>query len=339
MQLNKEQIREAMRDFLMKDHNLLVLAGVIGFLSGIASTVFRRMIHFVDSVFSEQGLSLVGISPALFPYILPLMPMIGGVIIGVICHFFPNAVKENGVHRVIHAVAMKGGKIRGRTMITCATTSALTIGSGGSAGREGPTVQIGSAVGSSIGHFFHLSTERIQVLVGCGAAAGIAASFNAPLAGVLFSLEVILGNFTIHTFSPIVIASVIGTVTGRALEGNEITFQLPFHELVHYSEIIYYLILGLLCGLVARGFTLFYFYIKKLFSQDINIPQIIKPALGGLMVGILSIQFPEVLGNGYEAMQQALTGNMLWSLALILVFVKILSTSLTLVSGGLGGIF
>jgi CIC family chloride channel protein len=339
MSLKKEQLREVVRDFLMKDHNLLVLAGVIGFLAGVASTVFRWMIHFVDTAFSEQGLSLIGISPALFPFILPLMPMIGGAIVGVICHFFPNAVKENGVHRVMHSVAMKGGKIRGRTMISCATTSAFTIGSGGSAGREGPTVQIGSAVGSSIGHFFHLSTERIQVLVGCGAAAGIAASFNAPLAGVLFSLEVILGNFTIHTFSPIVIASVIGTVTGRALEGNEVTFQLPFHQLVHYSEIIYYLVLGLICAVVARGFTLCYFYIKKLFAQDIDIPQIIKPALGGLLVGILSLRLPEVLGNGYEAMQLALTGNMFWGLAFVLIFVKILSTSLTLGSGGLGGIF
>jgi len=339
MLLKKEHIREVVRDFLMKDRNLLVLAGMIGFLSGIASTVFRRMIHFVDALFSEQGLSLIGISPALFPFILPLMPMIGGVIVGVICHFFPNAVKENGVHRVMHSVAMKGGKIRGQTMISCATTSAITIGSGGSAGRIGPTVQIGSAVGSFIGQLFHLSTERIQVLVGCGAAAGIAASLNAPLAGVLFSLEVILGNFTIHTFSPIVIASVIGTATGRALEGNAITFELPFHQLVHYSEIIYYLILGLLCAQVAKGFTLFYFYIQKLFARDIAIPPIIKPALGGLVVGLISIQLPEVLGNGHDTMQQVLSGNMLWGLALILVFMKIFATSFTLSSGGLGGIF
>ena len=106
----------------------------------------------------------------------------------IICHFFPDAVKENGVHRVMHAVALKAGKIRKRTLLTCSATSALTIGSGGSAGREGPTVQIGSAVGSALGNFFHLSRERVQVLVGCGAAAGIAASFNAPLAGVLFAL-------------------------------------------------------------------------------------------------------------------------------------------------------
>ena len=323
----------------MKDHNLLILAALIGFLSGVASTLFRWMIEFFEAVFSQEGLSLVGISPAFFPFLLPFMPMIGGWLIGIICHFFPTAVTENGVHKVIHAVALKGGKIRKRTMISCATTSAITIGSGGSAGREGPTVQIGSAVGSSVGHLFHLSTERIQVLVGCGAAAGVAASFNAPLAGVLFALEVILGNFTIHTFSPIIIASVIGTVTGRALEGNEITFQVPFHQLVSYTEIIFYMVLGLLCALVSRGFTLFYFSTKKFFNENQKIPKIMKPALGGLLVGLLSIQFPQVLGNGYEAMELALTGNMFWGLALALVFLKILSTSLTLGSGGLGGIF
>ncbi|GJL78010.1 MAG: chloride channel protein [Nitrospinaceae bacterium] len=339
MSLNKEHIRESLRDFLMKDHNLLILAALIGFLAGIASTVFRWMIHFFDSVFSEQGLSLIGISPAFYPFLLPLMPMIGGWTIGVICHYFPSAVNENGVHKVIHAVALKGGKIRKRTIITCATTSAITIGSGGSAGREGPTVQIGSAVGSAVGSLFHLSTERIQVLVGCGVAAGIAASFNAPLAGVLFSLEIILGDFAIHTFSPIIIASVIGTVTARALEGNEITFQVPFHQLVSYTEISFYMILGVLCAVVARGFTLTYFYIKKYFAQDLNIPPLMKPALGGLLVGIISIKIPEVLGNGYEAMELALTGNMFWGLALALVFLKILATSLTLGSGGLGGIF
>ena len=302
MSLNKEKIRETLRDLLMKDHNLLILAALIGFLAGIASTVFRWMIHFVDTVFSEQGLSLIGISPALFPFMLPFMPMIGGWIVGAICHFFPNAVKENGVHRVIHAVAMQGGKIRKRTIFSCAITSALTIGYGGSAGREGPTVQIGSAVGSSVCQLFHLSTERIQVLVGCCAAAGIAASFNAPLAGVLFSLEVIIGNFTIHTFSPIIIASVIGTVTGRAFEGNEITFQVPFHQLVSYTEIIFYMVLGLLCALVSRGFILFYFQVRQFFTKTLTIPTHMKPALGGLLVGLISIQIPEVLGNGYEAM-------------------------------------
>jgi CIC family chloride channel protein len=332
-------IREWIKNFLMEDHNLLILAALIGFLAGFASTVFRWMIGFFDTWFSELGLTTLGISASLIPFLLPLMPMFGGIIIGLICHFYPNAVKENGVHNVMHAVATMGGKIRKRTILSCATTSAITIGSGGSAGREGPTVQIGSAIGSSMGHLFHLSTERIQVLVGCGAAAGIAASFNAPLAGVLFALEIILGDFTIHTFSPIIIASVIGTVTGRALEGNEITFQVSVHDFVSPTEIIFYLILGLFCGLAARLFTTVYFHAHDFFDERVQLPQVMKPAIGGLMVGLMSVFVPQVLGNGYETMEKALTGDLFWGLALILIFLKIISTSLTLGSGGLGGIF
>ena len=239
----------------------------------------------------------------------------------------------------MYAVAMNDGKLRKRTITSCAITSSITIGSGGSAGREGPTVQIGSAIGSTIGQILHLSTERIRVLVGCGAAAGIAASFNAPLAGVLFALEIILGDFTIHTFSPIIIASVIGTVTGRALEGNEVTFNVPVHELVHPSEIIFYLALGVLCGIVARLFTFSYFYIQKVFEEKIATPDYIKPAIGGLLIGIISIFIPQVLGNGYDVMEQALTGEIFWGLAFILVFMKIMCTSITLGSGGMGGVF
>jgi chloride channel protein, CIC family len=334
-----EIIREKIKALLMQDHNMLILAALIGFLAGFASTAFRWMIEFFGIVFSTEGLSWLGITGTALPFLLPLMPMFGGIFTGIICHFFPDAVKENGVHRVMHAVALKAGKIRKRTLITCSATSALTIGSGGSAGREGPTVQIGSAVGSALGNLFHLSRERVRVLVGCGAAAGIAASFNAPLAGVLFALEIILGEFTIHTFSPIIVASVIGTATGRALEGNEITFQVPVHELVSYSEIILYLFLGLLCGLVSRLFTLVYFKSNDFFEEKVRIPKVIKPALGGLIVGLISVGFPAVLGNGYDFMEKALSGELLWSMAFLLIFLKIISTSVTLGSGGLGGVF
>ena len=255
-----DQTRDKFRNVLMFDQNMLILAALLGFLAGFASTFFRWMIEFFESIFSVKGFSLAGIPPQTYPFLLPLMPMVGGCFIGLICKYFPNAVKENGVHKVMYAVALNDGKVRKRTIASCAVTSSITIGSGGSAGREGPTVQIGAAVGSTIGQLLHLSTERMRVLVGCGAAAGIAASFNAPLAGVLFALEIILGDFTIHTFSPIIIASVIGTVTGRALEGNEVTFNVPVHELVHPTEIIFYLALGMLCGIVARLFTFMYFH-------------------------------------------------------------------------------
>ena len=339
MQTINENIREKIKILLMQDHNMLLLAAVIGFLAGLASTLFRRLIEFFGDVFSAEGLTVIGITGSSIPFLLPLMPMIGGIITGIICHFFPDAVKENGVHRVMHAVAMKAGKIRKRTLLTCSTTSALTIGSGGSAGREGPTVQIGSAVGSALGNLFHLSHERVQVLVGCGAAAGIAASFNAPLAGVLFALEIILTNFTIHTFSPIVVASVIGTATGRAMEGNEITFSVPVHELVSYSEIIFYLFLGLLCGVISKLFTFTYFKASDIFEKKIPLPTPLKPALGGLIVGFISISFPAVLGNGYDFMEKALNGELFWGLAFVLIFLKIISTSATLGSGGLGGVF
>ena len=339
MQSIFENLREKIKILLMQDHNMLLLAAVIGFLAGLASTLFRRLIEFFGDVFSADGLTVIGITGSSIPFLLPLLPMVGGIITGIICHFFPDAVKENGVHRVMHAVAMKAGKIRKRTLLTCSTTSALTIGSGGSAGREGPTVQIGSAVGSALGNLFHLSHERVQVLVGCGAAAGIAASFNAPLAGVLFALEIILTNFTIHTFSPIVVASVIGTATGRAMEGYEITFSVPVHELVSYSEIVFYLFLGILCGVISKLFTFTFFKANDIFDKIVYLPVPLKPALGGLIVGFISISFPAVLGNGYGFMEKALNGELFWGLAFVLIFLKIISTSATLGSGGLGGVF
>ena len=334
-----DQIRDKFRNVLMFDQNMLILAALLGFLAGFASTFFRWMIEFFESIFSVKGFSLAGIPPQTYPFLLPLMPMLGGLFIGLICKYFPNAVKENGVHKVMYAVALNDGKVRKRTIASCAVTSSITIGSGGSAGREGPTVQIGAAVGSTIGQLLHLSTERMRVLVGCGAAAGIAASFNAPLAGVLFALEIILGDFAIHTFSPIIIASVIGTVTGRALEGNEVTFNVPVHELVHPTEIIFYLALGMLCGIVARLFTFMYFYIQQVFEEKLKTADIYKPAIGGLIVGMISIFMPQILGNGYGVMEQALTGQMFWGLAFLLVFMKIICTSITLGSGGMGGVF
>jgi len=334
-----DQIRDKFRNVLMFDQNMLILAALLGFLAGFASTFFRWMIEFFESIFSVKGFSLAGIPPQTYPFLLPLMPMLGGLFIGLICKYFPNAVKENGVHKVMYAVALNDGKVRKRTIASCAVTSSITIGSGGSAGREGPTVQIGAAVGSTIGQLLHLSTERMRVLVGCGAAAGIAASFNAPLAGVLFALEIILGDFAIHTFSPIIIASVIGTVTGRALEGNEVTFNVPVHELVHPTEIIFYLALGVLCGIVARLFTFMYFYIQQVFEEKLKTADIYKPAIGGLIVGMISIFMPQILGNGYDVMEQALTGQMFWGLAFLLVFMKIICTSITLGSGGMGGVF
>ncbi|MFQ5482076.1 MAG: chloride channel protein, partial [Nitrospinaceae bacterium] len=333
-----DKFLEEAKKFLGRDHNLLLLAALIGFLAGLGAMGFRWMITLLGGWFSGPGLAAVQAPLAIHGYLLPLMPMLGGLCVGLYVYFFPDAVKENGVHKVIQAVAVNNGKIRPRTIWNTAITSSITIGSGGSAGREGPTVQIGAAIGSILGGMFHLSTERVRVLVGCGAAAGIAASFNAPLAGVLFAMEIILGEFTIHTFSPIVMASVIGTATGRALEGNEAIFAVPFHSQVSSGEIGFYLLMGILCGWAAHLFTKSYFLGHQIFEEKLPGPPFLKPALGGLAVGLLSIAFPQILGNGYDSIGKALNGDLFWGLAFGLVFLKILATGLTLGSGGLGGI-
>jgi len=333
-----DAIPTEIKSFFGKEYHLLILAAVIGVLAGAASTVFRWMIDFFARVFSGEGL-LMGLSAGVVMMLMPFMPMLGGLIIGLSRRYFPESVAENGVDQVMEAVVLKNGKIRKRALSVCALTSSITIGSGGSAGRVGPTVQICSVIGSMFGQMLKLSSERIRVLVGCGAAAGIAATFNAPLAGMIFVMEIILGEFTIHSLSPIIIASVMGTVTGHALEGDEMTFRVPVHEVVNPSEIFFYLLLGALCGITAHLFTQCYYRSQKFFDEQVNISIILKPALGGLIVGLLALLTPQVRGNGFPEMEQVLNGNLFWGMALALIFTKIIATAVTLGSGGIGGTF
>lgn len=333
-----DTIPTEIKSFFGKEYHLLIIAAVIGVLAGAASTVFRWMIDFFTRVFSGEGL-LLGLSAGMVMVLMPFMPMLGGFVIGLARRYFPEAVAENGVDRVMEAVVLKNGKIRKRVLAVCALTSSITIGSGGSAGRVGPTVQICSVIGSVFGQMMKLSSERIRVLVGCGAAAGIAATFNAPLAGMIFVMEIILGEFTIHSLSPIIIASVMGTVTGRALEGDELTFRVPLHEVVNPSEIFFYLLLGILCGITAHLFTQCYYRSQKFFDEQVNLSIVLKPALGGLIVGLLALLTPQIRGNGFPEMEQVLHGNLFWDMTLALVFTKIIATAVTLGSGGIGGTF
>ena len=338
MNQSTDAIPTEIKSFFSNEYLLLIMAAVIGVLAGVASTVFRWMIDFFTRVFSGEGL-LMGLSAGLVMVLMPFMPMLGGLVIGLTRRYFPEAVAENGVDRVMEAVVLKNGKIRKRALTVCALTSSITIGSGGSAGRVGPTVQICSVIGSVFGQMMKLSSKRIRVMVGCGAAAGIAATFNAPLAGMIFVMEIILGEFTIYSLSPIIIASVMGTVTGRALEGNEMTFQTPVHEVVNPSEIFFYLLLGILCGVTAHLFTQCYYRSQKFFNEQVNISVILKPALGGLVVGLLALLTPQIRGNGFLEMEQVLNGNLFWGMALALIFTKIIATAVTLGSGGIGGTF
>jgi len=205
-------------------------------------------------------------------------------------------------------------------------------------GREGPIVQIGSALGSTLGQTLKLSDERIRNLVACGAAAGIAATFNAPIAGVIFALEVILGEFSVRYFSTVVISSVTASVVGRIAFGNVPAFVVPQYSLVSPWELPLYVLLGVLAGLVALLFVRTLYWFEDTFD-DWRFPEYIKPGVGGLFIGAIGFYLPQVFGVGYEAMEDALLGKTLLGTMALLVLVKILATSLTIGSGGSGGVF
>jgi CIC family chloride channel protein len=316
----------------------ITLAIFIGLLGGFGAIGFRLLIGAFQDIFYGSGPDLVKIVLSIPWYWKILIPAIGGAVVGPLIFFFAREAKGHGVPEVMEAVAMRSGMIRKRVVIVKSLASAICIGSGGAVGREGPIVQIGSAIGSAFGQVLRVSGNRIRNLVGCGAAAGIAATFNAPIAGAIFALEVILGEFEMGTFGPIVLASVMATVVSRAFLGNYPAFSIPKYNLVSVWEIPAYLIMGFLAGLVALLFVKSLYKAEDLWD-DLKIPEYAKPALGGLAIGGLSLFFPQILGVGYESITVALLGQLPWLLLLILVFAKITATSLTIGSGGSGGIF
>lgn len=332
-------IRNAFSRFRRAEHIMMVIAAIIiGLLGGFGAISFRFIIKFVHSVFFqswEYSLELVNALPW---WQKLLIPAAGGLLVGPIVYRFANEVKGSGVPEVMESVALRGGSIRFRVLIAKTVAAALTIGSGGSAGREGPIIQIGSAIGSALGQLAHLSAMRLRTLVACGAAAGIAATFNAPIAGALFAVEVILGDFAISQFSPIVISSVVATVLSRHFIGDFPAFNVPSYNMVSAYEFIPYTVLGISAGLISVLFIISVYKSQDIFDK-IQIPDLLKPALGGLLVGTIGIGFPQVFGVGYEAVNEALWGKDVGWLLLVLIFLKIIATSATLGSGGSGGVF
>ena len=330
------------------DYPFVVLLSVlVGIGGGFGAVAFRKLIAYFGHLFLDQGHSLLRVDT--YRFLFPLIPAAGGLLVGLLVYRFAKEAKGHGVPEVMEAVAVKGGLIRPRVAAVKALASSICMGSGGSVGREGPIVQIGSALGSTLGQLFKLKGERMKLLVACGAAAGIAATFNAPLAGVFFALEIILGDFAVRSFAPVVLSSVTASVIGRAFFGNYPAFILPKYNLISGWEIPLYLVLGIGAGLVALLFILFLSKSEDLFDK-IRMPEYLKPALGGLAIGIIALFFPHILGVGYgksplifaqafASTEGALSELLGLKLLLLLVFLKILATSLTLGSGGSGGIF
>jgi len=321
------------------DHVFMILVGaLIGLGGGFAALGFRHLIRLVQRIAYGTwsfDLDAVGAIPW---YILIFIPAIGGLLVGPLVYRLAREARGHGVPEVMEAVALRGGVIRTRLVLIKALASAISIGTGGSVGREGPIVQIGSAFGSTVGQIFRVSADRLRTLVGCGAAAGIAGTFNAPIAGALFALEVILGEFGVSQFSPIVISSVVSTIVTRSMIGDMPAFIVPGYELVSAYEMLPYAILGLASGVVGVAFTMALYKAEDTFDA-LPIPDLSKPVLGGLIIGSISLVFPHILGVGYEAIDMALASKMAWYLMLGLIVIKLVATSITIGSGGSGGIF
>jgi len=317
---------------------MAVLAVVVGLAGGFGAVGFRYLINFFQTLAYGSSEELLDVVLALPWYMKVWVPAAGGLVVGPLVYFFAREAKGHGVPEVMEAVALKGGVIRKRVVFVKTLVSAISISTGGSVGREGPIVQIGSAIGSTLGQLLRVSQDRMRTLVGCGAAAGIAATFNAPIAGSMFALEVILGEFGLATFSPIVISSVVATAVSRAFLGDIPAFIVPAYELVSVWEFPLYMVLGIFCAVAGVTFTRVLYLVEDLFD-DFKFPEYLKAIIGGLILGAGGLFFPEVLGVGYGGIDLALMQKLAWWLLLVLIVVKILATSITIGSGGSGGIF
>jgi CIC family chloride channel protein len=317
---------------------LIVLGSVVGIATGLAAVAFIWLIQNAKELFFGKSLFFLNHMVTHGEYWVVIIPAIGGALAGPIIYKFAKEAKGHGVPEVMESVALRGGLIRPRVALAKSIASALCIGSGGSAGREGPIIQIGSTLGSAIGQLFRMSSSRVTTLVGCGAAAGISAVFNAPIAGVIFSLEIILGDFAIKTFSPVIFSSVIASVVSRAFLGDSPAFDVPAYSLVSAWEIPLYIGLGVVGAFVALAFTHTLYFTEDRFDS-LKIPGPVKPILGGLAVGAIGLFFPQVFSDGYETIRNALHGELPIFILGVLILLKIAATSFTLGSGNSGGIF
>jgi CIC family chloride channel protein len=313
-----------------------VLGIIVGLGTGLGAVLFRQLINLFHRGFFDGGgylLSFLG------QYYVVILPALGGLLVGLLLHFTRTSeARGHGVPEVMEAVTTQGGRIRQRVAGVEILSSALCIGSGGSAGREGPIVQIGSSLGSTLGQRLRLSEEWTKTLLACGAAGGISATFNAPIAGVFFAHEVILGRMLTRHFGFVVISSVVAAVMAHALLGDEQTFRVPAYTLVSNSEFLLYLMLGALAALVATLFIRTLYKLEDVFER-FQFPEYAKPVLGGLAVGAMGLYSPYLFGVGYDGVEQALLGNVGLLTLVALLLLKVLATSFTLGSGGSGGIF
>lgn len=338
---------------------LLILSVCIGAATGIAAVFFIWLISQIGH-FSYAAVTAVFPSIGVWSYVL--VPVFGALLVGPLIAWFAREAKGHGVPEVMRSLVLQGGRIRARVALAKIVASALCIGTGGSAGREGPIVQVGSALGSTIGQVLHLSDERIKNLVACGAAAGIAATFNAPIAGVAFAIEVLMSELKVKMFGNVVVSAVSASIVSRMFLGDHPAFNAPPYSLQSPLAIGLYLLLGLLAAVMGIFFIRLLDRVESAFDAW-KFPLMLKPAVGGLLLGLIGIAYhvsgfggaveigmagqsgalletiPHFYGSGLEFIEKALLGSVDFQLLLLLLLFKPIATSLTLGSGNSGGVF
>ena len=314
---------------------LVITAVIVGIGTGLLAVVFIQLLQWVN-------LMTVGLQTAVGDALGLILAMaLAGLLVGYCANRWAIEAKGSGIPEVIEAVALQGGRIRNHVIFTKMAAASFTIGTGGSAGREGPIVQIGSAIGSLVGQLLHLSASRMRTLVACGAAAGISASFNAPIAGALFALEVVLGRFSTRYFGAVVISAVAAGVTARIYLGEQPAFLVPTYGF-QPGELPIYVILGILAAIVSALFVHLLQYLDKVFTWRALSPTLLA-VLGMSLTAVVGLLSPEraVLGSGLEFIGQAISNdfNLPLGLMLTLLLLKMVATGFTLSSGNSGGLF
>jgi CIC family chloride channel protein len=317
---------------LGEDNFFLILAVVIGVTSGLAVVCFRKAIDLTSRW-------LFGAAPHIGALRLLLVPTITGfALAALVILVFPGA-RGTGVNQTKSAVYIYNGYISFRTVIGKFISSALAIGSGQSLGPEDPSLQMGAGIASVLGRNLQLSREKLRLLAPVGAAAGLAAAFNAPIAAVIFVIEEIIGNWTAGILGAVILAAASSVVVMRLFLGAAPMFRIPEYRMVHPTEMLAYAVLGVIGGIASLVFAKL---LSLLRARTTALPpwtRYFQPAIAGLAIGVIALKFPQVMGSGYSSLDQVMTGHFVWHILLLLALLKILATVFSVSSGAPGGMF
>nr|WP_249200267.1 chloride channel protein [Thetidibacter halocola] len=321
------------------------IALAVGIAAGLAAILFRSAIEWLQTLlYGVEDPNLLYSYAKSLPWIWVLaIPTLGGIAVGIILHRFTPDGRVRSVSDVIEGAALNDGRIETRAGIASAVCSWITLSTGGSTGREGPVVHIAGLIASWVSNALRVDGITGRDLLGCAVAAAVSASFNAPIAGALFALEVVLRHFAFHAFAPIVVASAAGTVINRLVYGDVTEFVLPGTTTVEfYLELPAFFLLGLLCGLVAVVMMQAIFWaddVETRFQKRLGLPNWLRPALAGVLLGAIALQFPHIIGVGYETTSLALTGALGLQAAILYAVVKVAAVAITMAGRMGGGVF